>query len=337
MHQRPSDSGDGTLGEGRPGVPATPPPLGPALYDQLVGTSPLSQPVTGPHGFPPLGVPRRPLGLLGALRGAFAAIRRHPTATLGVATVGAIVVETIYTVTYLTVPPLSEDMAEWGDSALFSADVTLQCMLSGVIAVVLAGARSGRRVEPDAAAGRAARRLPGLFVIAMLTTLTLIPRPSLGLRFIVLVATLWLGTLFCLAGPAYVVEGGSLGEALSRSRELVKGRGWRTLGIVLATNVLGNIAGWGYFALIDELVPSSYLPPATAGYLLRGLLAVPYDVAVYSMLAAVFALLYLDRTDDADRRGTPPAAWPAGQPGPGGGVGGGWPAGPSTRSGPSTC
>lgn len=52
---------------------------------------------------------------------------------------------------------------------------------------------------------------------------------------------LWPLTVFAVAMPAMLVEGLSAGKAMSRSQDLVKGSGWRVLGIVLLGTLLASV------------------------------------------------------------------------------------------------
>jgi hypothetical protein len=64
---------------------------------------------------------------------------------------------------------------------------------------------------------------------------------AIGL-ILVIVPGLVLLTWWCLIVPVIVLEGKPVGEAFSRSRELVRGNGWTVFGIVLVTAILTGIA-----------------------------------------------------------------------------------------------
>ena len=49
-------------------------------------------------------------------------------------------------------------------------------------------------------------------------------------------------TWWCLMVPVIVLEGKKIGEAFSRSRELVRGHGWTVFGVVIVTALLTGIA-----------------------------------------------------------------------------------------------
>ena len=64
---------------------------------------------------------------------------------------------------------------------------------------------------------------------------------AVGLVLLV-VPGLVLLTWWCLIVPVVVLEGKQVGEAFSRSRELVRGRGWTVFGVVVITAILTAIA-----------------------------------------------------------------------------------------------
>jgi hypothetical protein len=59
---------------------------------------------------------------------------------------------------------------------------------------------------------------------------------------LLIVPGLVLLTWWCLIAPVIVLEGNSIGESFSRSRELVRGHGWTVFGIVIVSVVLSAIA-----------------------------------------------------------------------------------------------
>lgn len=68
---------------------------------------------------------------------------------------------------------------------------------------------------------------------------------GLGIAFgliLLIVPGLILLTWWCLMVPVIVLEGKKVGEAFSRSRELVSGHGWTVFGVVIVTALLTGIA-----------------------------------------------------------------------------------------------
>ena len=80
-------------------------------------------------------------------------------------------------------------------------------------------------------------RLGTLIVAGILAALGI----ALGLVLLV-VPGLILLTWWCLIVPVIVLEGKPVGEAFSRSRELVRGHGWTVFGVVIITAILSGIA-----------------------------------------------------------------------------------------------
>ena len=64
---------------------------------------------------------------------------------------------------------------------------------------------------------------------------------ALGLVLLI-VPGLVLLTWWCLIVPVIVLEGGSIGESFSRSRELVRGYGWTVFGVIVITAIASAIA-----------------------------------------------------------------------------------------------
>jgi hypothetical protein len=64
---------------------------------------------------------------------------------------------------------------------------------------------------------------------------------ALGLVLLI-VPGLILLTWWCLIVPVIVLEGKSVGEAFTRSRELVRGHGWTVFAVVIITAILSGIA-----------------------------------------------------------------------------------------------
>ena len=72
--------------------------------------------------------------------------------------------------------------------------------------------------------------------VTILTTLATL----VGL-VVCLVGALWPMAVFAVAMPVLLLEGTSAGRAMGRSRDLVRGYGWRTLGVVLLGTILASV------------------------------------------------------------------------------------------------
>jgi hypothetical protein len=119
----------------------------------------------------------------------------------------------------------------------------------------------------------------------------------LGVGFFIVAAVVL--TRFCLVIPVIVIEGRRPVDALRRSWALVRGRGWRTLGILLlAVMVIGLISG---------LVSPFYLPGVASGffsgnawtYVTVTVAGAVAQVAIGPILPTLLTILYLDYAADA--------------------------------------
>lgn len=110
--------------------------------------------------------------------------------------------------------------------------------LQGALVYAVSDVRDGRidttvgevfeRVRPE---------LGTLIVAGILAAL------GIALGFVLLIVPgLILLTWWCLIVPVIVVEGKRVGEAFTRSRELVRGHGWTVFGVVVITAILSGIA-----------------------------------------------------------------------------------------------
>jgi hypothetical protein len=240
----------------------------------------------------------RPLGVGEILDGAFAAMRMNPAATLGITVAVAAVIETVG-----TIAAIAADEASGGVAALLSVGAVvlnglLGIFLSGVLSVVVSEATLGQKISAGEAARRINPRLPGLvglsFVVVVLTVLGLVA---------LLVGAVYVAVVLALATPAYVLEGGTIGQAMRRSRDLVAGAWWRTFGILLLSGLVALLLMLIF--LIPTLVVLSASPdlfgdPATGDLTTSGhvvnaignLLATTIGTPV---LAGAVVLMYVDR------------------------------------------
>jgi hypothetical protein len=133
-----------------------------------------------------------------------------------------------------------------------------------------------------------ARRLGGVLVawIAWIVILTI------G-TILLIVPGVYFGVVLCLTLPALLFEGIGPFKAFGRSRSLVKGRWWPTLGLVLVGYLLVSIIGAIIQAILIGIAgasSSSVVPAAIAtvvGSTISNAITTPY-------LAAVLTILYFD-------------------------------------------
>jgi hypothetical protein len=118
---------------------------------------------------------------------------------------------------------------------------------------------------------------------------------GIAIGFILLIVPgLILLTWWCLIVPVIVLEGKSVGESFSRSRELVRGHGWTVFGIVIISALLIGIAS----GVIQSIF--SFLPPFWR-YWIGGSIA---NSIVDPFLAVALTLTYFEL------RGSPAPAAP---------------------------
>jgi hypothetical protein len=133
-----------------------------------------------------------------------------------------------------------------------------------------------------------ARRL-GAVLVAWIVWIVL-----LVIGLVLLIAPgVYLGVILCLTLPALLFEGIGPFRALGRSRSLVKGRWWPTLGLLLVGYLLVSIIGAIIQAILIGIAGasgSSVVPAAIAtviGSTISNAITTPY-------LAAVLTILYFD-------------------------------------------
>ncbi|HEY7485388.1 MAG TPA: hypothetical protein VH912_13075 [Streptosporangiaceae bacterium] len=283
-------------------------------------------------------IPLRPLGVAEILDGAIVNIRHNPRGVLGLSLAITTVVQVLQSlVTYYLIGDSARDeitpvpiMRSLGAQftvsllgLLMSAFAVL--LLAGVLAPAMGrtlfGLPAGRgQVWRDARprVGRllgvatlimvisvGAGALPVVpFVIAAAT-----PDSPVGIGILTgvigfsvgFVLMVWLYVLFVLAAPAVVMERRGAFGSLARARRLVRGRWWRTCGILLLTLLITIFMG--FFALRIPFVVAEFvffgndlsgtevflqLALDTAGRIVSWTLTTPFD-------AGVIALLYIDR------------------------------------------
>lgn len=116
---------------------------------------------------------------------------------------------------------------------------------------------------------------------------------------LLIVPGLVLLTRWALLAPVIVLERRTVGEALSRSNELVRGNSWPVFGLIVTIAVLGTMVSWVVSGLLGVML--GYL-----GVWLGGMLA---NAAVAPFFAIVATVVYLRLVALA-----PPAAEPASAP-----------------------
>jgi hypothetical protein len=284
-------------------------------------------------------IPLRPLGVSEILDGAVTYIRRNPRATLGISAILTTFVEVLLTLaqyfvigsqarTEITPDVLARSLG-WAfivvaAGLLLTAGIIL--IMSGLLAPVMARMRLGRSTSYGQAWRIARPRVPGLLGVAALVMLLVIL--AVVIPFLPLVAAVagdaptavqalaWIFALpvsfvlmvsvyvwFALAGPILVMERRGVFASLRRSAEIVRGRWWRTFGVLvvalLITTLVGSVVLPLPFTVAQRIVLS--FNPEPGGWLLVGLLAISAvgqiiaGTLVNPFNAGVISMLYADR------------------------------------------
>jgi hypothetical protein len=284
-------------------------------------------------------IPLRPLGVSEILDGAVTYIRRNPRATLGMSAILTCVVEVIVTLaqyffigsqarTEVTPGVLARSVG-WAflmaaGSMVLTTYVVL--LLGGLLAPVMARMLLGRATSFGRAWRIARPCLPRLFGAASLMILILVL--AVALPFAPLTATILTGgpeglqvltavigvplalvllvsayVWFALATPILVMERRGVVASLRRSAEIVRGRWWRTFGVLVLSEVIAVLAGFVVlpmpFAVVQRIVLGIDAEPA--GWALIALLAVAAvgrtiaGTLVNPFNAGVIAIFYADR------------------------------------------
>jgi uncharacterized membrane protein len=122
---------------------------------------------------------------------------------------------------------------------------------------------------------------------------------AVGLILLIVPGLIFL-TWFSLFAPAIVVEKRGIFDSFSRSRELVRGNGWRVFGVLVV-------------AFIIQAVISSILNRIginADSLALRTVLVIVGDVITAPIMALAVAVVYFQLRDLKERFGAPPAPAP---------------------------
>lgn len=219
-------------------------------------------------------IPLRPLGVGEVLDGAFAAIRRYPRATLGLAACVMLVVTVVqvltewYLLSGIAPPDPGSTLSDAGDyasrigtAAVISVVITelATLLLTGLVIAVIGEAVLGRPVSASDAWQRVrpqfwrllgvsfltflilmAAAVPGIVVIVVAAFADSVGLAVLGV-FLAVIGGIYVWPMFALAPAALVLERQGVTRALGRSRALVKRSWWRVFFILLLALLIGSI------------------------------------------------------------------------------------------------
>ena len=153
----------------------------------------------------------------------------------------------------------------------------------------VADAYLGEEVTWRSSLGFALRRLPAIVWLSVLAIIIVF------LGFVCFVIPgVYLYVAFTVAVPVLLVEGAGPWGALRRSRQLVKGRWWGTLGVALVGYLLVSIVS---VALTGLVVGVAFANPArntVTGFVLNTLAATIGSMVATPAAAAFITVLYID-------------------------------------------
>ena len=245
-------------------------------------------------------VPLRPLGVGEILDGAITAVRRAPSLLLAS---GAVAIITVFTNFGLQV--LLQRSADATSTDVFRSLVILvvgfvltaigNLVVAALAAVVVREGVLGRRVPLDAA-WREVR--PRFGVVLGAAVLGALAWGGLAITIIGIPFAIYLYVAWRFATVVAVVEGGTVGGVLKRSRRITSHRWWRTFGVLVLVAIVAGVVseiitipfavvGGVGFLNGDSTLSTSALAITAVGQLIATTLVTPFTVCAS-------ALLYID-------------------------------------------
>jgi hypothetical protein len=188
-------------------------------------------------------IPLRPLGVGEILDGAFTTMRRYPKATLGLSAIIGSVTALMQFLLALSLNSVSTS-GDFNSLALLAGGVTVivavlgSVILSGMLTVVVGEAVLGKPIDLSAVWRRVGSRIGALIGAAFLVGLVVL----VGFVLCILPG-IYIGVALAFTGPALILEGQSVTNAMSRSRALVKGDWWRVFGILFLAAIIAYVVG----------------------------------------------------------------------------------------------
>ncbi len=170
----------------------------------------------------------------------------------------------------------------------------------GPVIAGLAAAVAGAQALGHHGRGAVAERLAGRWPM-LLGTAVIVGVLVTGGLVVLIVPGVLAYLILVFAGPAVVMERGSIGDALRRSATLTRGHRGRILGAAAVTLIAGAVASAIVSSLAGYVVGGT--SPVTA-LLVTQVVAVLVGGIAGAWTGAVFALLYIDvriRTEQLDR------------------------------------
>lgn len=127
-----------------------------------------------------------------------------------------------------------------GAAALVSlVALVLATFYQGMVVELVGDVQDGRR---DSSVGQLFRAVTPIWLPLIWLSVLLGIGVTIGFVLLILPG-IYLMTIWAVAAPALVVERGGVFAAFGRSRELVRGHGWKVLGVILLVVLLALLAG----------------------------------------------------------------------------------------------
>ncbi len=135
----------------------------------------------------------------------------------------------------------------------------------------------------------ALRRLPAVVVLSILSFVLV----GLGTLLFV-IPGIYLYVAFAVAVPVLLVEGAGPSRALGRSRELVRGRWWATLGVSVVGYLLVSIVSLALTGLVVGVAFANPSRNSVTGFVLNTVAATVGSMIATPAAAAFITVLYID-------------------------------------------
>jgi hypothetical protein len=153
----------------------------------------------------------------------------------------------------------------------------------------IADAYLGEEVRWRSSLGFALRRLPAVIVLSLASGFLVL----LGSIFCV-IPGIYLYVAFAVAVPVLLVEGAGPFRALGRSRELVQGRWWGTLGVTFVGYMLVSIVSLALTGLVVGIAFANPDRNSVTGFVLNTLAGTIGSMIATPAAAAFITVLYID-------------------------------------------
>ena len=169
-------------------------------------------------------------------------------------------------------------------------DVVASALALAACMRIAAGDLAGRDPGPGVAISFALRRLPATVGVVLVVGI------GVGIGVVLLIVPgVWLGTVWGLALPALLFERTGVVRSLSRSRDLVRGRFWPVLGLLVLAFLITLFSAGVIGAIASGLVTAAGADVETAGAAGAFVSGVASTAFAVPVAAAMLLLMYVDQ------------------------------------------